>query len=202
MAKVTEGHIKRLDLGQRIDCENGDYFYKYSDGQYRKLMYFPDGEYDEERYTRDELFDVDDEIISYDLEQRNLVLQELSARQCFGVTLIRTEEPTYRAKLHHVEPNSNMPIVIDRGEYMPAQYEVESFKMELRPMSSMTEDEESEIANILEELYDFTFRTEELLVNISMQKTFPMAEIDWFYEKGFDIRGLIPMGLAVEQKIS
>lgn len=200
MAKVTEGHIKRLDLGQRIDCENGDYFYKYSDGQYRKVMYLPDGECDEERYTRDELLDVDNEIISYDLEQRNLVLQELLARQCFGVTLIRAEGPAYRAKLHHVEPNSNRPIVIDRGDYMPAQYEVESFKMELRPLSSMTEEEEAELANLLEELYEFTFNTEELLEPVSMMKTFPMAPVDWFYKRGFDIRGLIPMGLAVEKK--
>lgn len=67
-------------------------------------------------------------------------------------------------------------------------------------MSSMTDKEEAEIANILEEIYDFTFRTEELLEMIPMQKTFPMASIDWFYEKGFDIRGLIPMGLAIEAK--
>lgn len=71
-------------------------------------------------------------------------------------------------------------------------------KMMLRPMSSMTEKEEAEIANIIEEVYDFTFRTEELLEMIPMQKTFPMASIDWFYEKGFDIRGLIPKGLALE----
>lgn len=66
----------------------------------------------------------------------------------------------------------------------------------LRPLSSMTDEEEAEIANIIEEVYDFTFRTEELLEMIPMQKTFPTASIDWFYEKGFDIRGLIPLGLA------
>lgn len=199
MAKMTEGHIKRLDLGQRIDCENGDYFYKYSDGQYRKLMYFPDGEYDEERYTRDELLDVDDEIISYDLEQRNLVLQELSARQCFGVTLIRTEGPAYREKLHHVEPNSNRPIVIDRGDYTPAQYEVESFKMELRPMSSMTEEEYQEFNNI---------RTEHALkcLELDSKESFKVGMffqkdgLNYLYQRNFDINDLIPMGLAVAQK--
>ena len=66
----------------------------------------------------------------------------------------------------------------------------------LRPLSSMTDEEEAEIANIIEEIYDFTFRTEELLEMIPMQETFPMASIDWFHEKGFDIRGLIPKGLA------
>ena len=68
----------------------------------------------------------------------------------------------------------------------------------LRPLSSMTDEEEAEIANIIEEVYDFTFRTEELLEMIPMQKTFPMASVDWFYENGFDIRGLIEKGLALE----
>ena len=31
-------------------------------------------------------------------------------------------------------------------------------------------------------------------------KTQYSIPIDWFYEKGFDIRGLIPMGLALEAK--
>ena len=68
----------------------------------------------------------------------------------------------------------------------------------LRPLSSMTDEEEAEIANIIEEVYDFTFRTEELLEMIPMQKTFPMASVDWFYENDFDIRGLIEKGLALE----
>jgi hypothetical protein len=68
----------------------------------------------------------------------------------------------------------------------------------LRPLSSMTDEEEAEIANIIKEVYDFTFRTEELLEMIPMQKTFPMASVDWFYKNGFDIRGLIEKGLALE----
>lgn len=199
MAKVTDGHIKRLDLGQRIDCENGDYFYKYSDGQYRKVMYLPDGECDEERYTRDELLDVDDEIISYDLEQRNLVLRELSARQCFGVTLIRAEGPAYRAKLHHVEPNSNRPIVIDRGDYTPAQYEVESFKMELRPLSSMTDEEYQEFNNIrIEHALKCLELSDEESFELGMR--FQQEELLYLYQRHYDICGLIPNGLAVEKK--
>lgn len=199
MAKITEGHIKRLDLGQRIDCENGDYFYKYSNGQYRKVMYLPDGECDEERYTRDELLDVDDDIISYDLEQRNLVLRELSARQCFGVTLIRTEGRAYRAKLHHVEPNSNRPIVIDRGDYTPAQYEVESFKMELRSLSSMTDEEYQEFNNIrIEHALKCLELSDEESFELGMR--FQQEELLYLYQRHYDICGLIPKGLAVEKK--
>lgn len=125
-------------------------------------------------------------------EEKELLIKDLCSRlpyECIisiaegGIDGIQWADVTLNSYLFHQIMEE------DAWEYV---------KPYLRPMSSMTEEEDAEIANILEEAYNFTFRTEELLENISMQKTFPMAAIDWFYEKGFDIRGLIPKGLALE----
>ena len=120
-------------------------------------------------------------------EEKELLVKDLCGRLPYGVK-IKDEYGDYiNVNIH----NAHIEHLIDRV--------VSGLdKMVLRKLSSMTEEEEAEIANILEEVYDFTFRTEELLEMIPMQETFPMASIDWFYEKGFDIRGLIPKGLALE----
>ena len=75
---------------------------------------------------------------------------------------------------------------------------VEFIKPYLRPISSITEEEERELNGLLPEVYDFTFRMEELLELIQMQKEIPFHYIDWFNSHHFDYRGLIPMGLALE----
>ena len=122
-------------------------------------------------------------------EEKNLVLIDLCGRLPYDIVINDEYGDYINVNIY----NANIEHLIDRV--------VSGLdKMVLRPLSSMTEEEEAEIANIIEEVYDFTFRTEELLEMIPMQETFPMASIDWFYEKGFDIRGLIPMGLALEAK--
>lgn len=61
MIQLTIEDIEKLDRGERVEEENGNYFYKdkYNDDDYR--FYFvsdPDtGEWDEERYTREELIE-------------------------------------------------------------------------------------------------------------------------------------------------
>ena len=62
---------------------------------------------------------------------------------------------------------------------------IEEFRMYLRPMSSMTEEEKKELNNILEYQY--------------YSDDSKMCEsTDWLYANHFDFRGLIPMGLAIE----
>ena len=122
-------------------------------------------------------------------EEKELLVKDLCGRLPYDIVI----NDEYGDYINVNINNANIEHLIDRV--------VSGLdKMVLRKLSSMTEEEEAEIANILEEVYDFTFRTEELLEMIPMQETFPMASIDWFYEKGFDIRGLIPKGLALEDK--
>lgn len=70
----------------------------------------------------------------------------------------------------------------------------------LRPISSITEEEERELNRLLPEVYDFTFRMEELLELIQMQKEIPFHYLDWLNAHHFDYRGLIEKGLALEAK--
>ena len=124
-------------------------------------------------------------------EEKELVIKDLCARLPYSVQIHISYEDGFKydktLTYEDVKNYSQLPAC-----------STTIVKPYLRPLSSMTDEEEAEIANIIEGIYDFTFRTEELLEMISMQKTFPMASIDWFHEKGFDIRGLIPKGLALE----
>ena len=124
-------------------------------------------------------------------EEKELVIKDLCARLPYSVQIHISYEDGFKydktLTYEDVKNYSQLPAC-----------STTIVKPYLRPLSSMTDEEEAEIANIIEGIYDFTFRTEELLEMISMQKTFPMASIDWFHEKGFDIRGLIQKGLAIE----
>jgi hypothetical protein len=62
----------------------------------------------------------------------------------------------------------------------------------------MTEEQEMEFKGLLSEVYDFSFRMEELLEFIQSQKDIPFRFIDWLIKNNFDYRGLIPMGLAID----
>ena len=132
-------------------------------------------------------------------EEKELVVKDLCARLPYGVIVQVNDglRGTYDRRLVQVFCD-RVSCSVNVCNPLKECICIDSVKPYLRPMSSMTEEEEAEIANILEEVYDFTFRTEELLEMIPMQETFPMAAVDWFYENGFDIRGLIPKGLALE----
>ena len=77
---------------------------------------------------------------------------------------------------------------------------IEDARPYLRPLSSITEEEEFELNGLLHEVYDFSFRMEELLETIQMQKTIPFQYIDWLLKHHFDYRGLIEKGLALPAK--
>lgn len=62
-------------------------------------------------------------------------------------------------------------------------FRIESIKPYLRPMSSMTEEEETE--------YD-------ILCNYNNNEQNAIILLDWLLKKRFDIMGLIPKGLAIE----
>ena len=62
-------------------------------------------------------------------------------------------------------------------------FRIESIKPYLRPMSSMTEEEETE--------YD-------ILCNYNNNEQNAITLLDWLLKKRFDIMGLIPKGLAIE----
>jgi len=70
---------------------------------------------------------------------------------------------------------------------------VEDVKPYLRPMSSMTDEERKDWYRYSKVDYDCEFKPEPTL---SLDHCH--LSVDWLNKKGFDYRGLIPMGLALE----
>ena len=98
-------------------------------------------------------------------EEKQLLLIDLSARLPYGVKMWF--------------PSAFAPFVLDEFILNVARKRDENFKPYLRPMSSMTEEEE---------IYYNTIYT-----------TLKFYEKeDWLNAHHFDYRGLIPMGLALE----
>ena len=130
-------------------------------------------------------------------EDKDIIMKELCARLPYGVKV-------YRGRLLNVvsvRPWAVYPIdVVALGaeDYMPGNYLIDDVVLCLRPISSMTEAEEKEFYETLEEVYDFSFRMDELLEELRMQKTIPCKSIDWLNQHGFDYRGLIDRGLAID----
>ena len=123
-------------------------------------------------------------------EQKDLLLKDICARLTYGVICDRLGEPK---KLLGVHPTKKFPLELDNGEYMPSDYELEGIKPYLRPMSSMTKEEEYELSNYIAASMFASQNKNHLL-----QLTYEALYGDFFNKHHLDYRGLIPMGLALE----
>ena len=107
----------------------------------------------------------------------NSCIEEQNHMQLFDVNLevetigVRNEKWTFRA----------IPIIDDEDE-------TKVIKPYLRPMSSMTEEEELKLDDMEFEIAHLKFTTyaHECMI------------LDYLYSRHLDVRGLIPMGLALE----
>lgn len=72
-----------------------------------------------------------------------------------------------------------------------AQFSVEEIKPYLRPMLSMTSEEEKHFLSLKNGL-DYDTNTKKIIYNTN--------QVDWLNEHHFDYRGLIEKGLAIEIK--
>lgn len=133
-------------------------------------------------------------------EDKELLLKDLCARlpYCVKVSL------QYKGKqlngiLDAVYPTEER-IIVDELSKAIASIDVRcgGFKLDennikpyLRPMSSMTEEENKEFAKVMVKSQDCSYQNNESATTIVN---------DWYLSKGFDVRGLIPKGLALEDK--
>lgn len=127
-------------------------------------------------------------------EDKELLLKDLCARLPYGFTI------------HRPSDNANLKIKdIDDFAHFLEYSEGEEFKPYLRPISSMTEDEEGkELERLFCEIdAPCWVDTEYGCVNFAGGNDFidtEMAEVytDWLNAHHFDYRGLIEKGLALE----
>ena len=119
-------------------------------------------------------------------EEKRLLLIDLCGRLPYGVKFQGEDSNVY---------------TLDAANYFALQVEDIVFKPYLRPMSSMTDEEKKDLKK--EHLKDEKLYAE-CLTNAangdsSMRgKVIPHFAADWCNKYGFDYRGLIPMGLALE----
>ena len=125
-------------------------------------------------------------------EDKELLLKDLSARLPYVVMCDRLG---VARKVLSINQNKTECIELDRGEYMPAWYNLEEVKPYLRPMSSMTEKECIELGNISATMENL----EEHIPNVPYYIEIALPEqIDWLNAHHFDFHNLIDKGLAIE----
>ena len=109
-------------------------------------------------------------------EDKELLLKDLCARLPYGVKV------TNGIHTITLTPCSDTSIIIKNEHILPY----------LRPMSSMTEEEEKEFNN---QIYKAKPYSDGKSYNVYEVTS---LNIDWLNAHHFDYRGLIPMGLAIE----
>lgn len=113
-------------------------------------------------------------------EEKQLLLKDLCARLPYGVKATIVGIHSFIVDGVTVE-HDGITIWLEGGSYS-----LEIVKPYLRSMSSMTEEESSEL----------------YVIRKSTQMTYSVEpkELDWLLSNHFDIRGLIEKGLALEAK--
>ena len=127
--------------------------------------------------------------------EKNLLLKDLCARLPYGVKI-----QFYYEEMSGSGYSDEEVWVIDNDEPFHVNDRwLENVKPYLRPMSSMTEEEENEwlglnINPLLDAVGEPHTRVEDLMLRAKAQRD----PIDWLNKHQFDHRGLIPMGLALK----
>ena len=119
-------------------------------------------------------------------EDKELLLKDLCARLPYGVRVLDNSHKNYGvSKLINIGIDSSMLIDNETNDtqYYPIIDETRPY---LRPMSSMTEEEEIEYETIAKPCYNIFYVDDSLKC------------IDWLNKNHFDYRGLIEKGLAIE----
>ena len=117
-------------------------------------------------------------------EDKELLLQDLCARLPYGVK-VKFAIPTLLVSVRNDRDGIK---VITESTYSEHIYNIEDIKPYLRPMSSMTEEEEKEYMNIDNRSYSCPMAYAHIPA---------LDRIDWLNAHHFDYRGLIEKGLAI-----
>lgn len=110
-------------------------------------------------------------------EQKNLLLKDLCARLPYGVKISVNDK---------VETLQGIDILDNVAGYSSfLSSDIEEVKSYLLPLSSMTEEQKKELHPLMiQDSYGILYHT--------------IESFDYLYKNHIDIRGLIPMGLAID----
>ena len=117
-------------------------------------------------------------------EEKQLLIKDLSARLPYGVKVLSPWENDGPCVLSEIDVKSTRQIRVFED-----WFNVEEVKPYLRPMSSMTENEQRTLDSMCNGV--------EMVSRLSGLKMFDKA-FDWLNANHFDYRGLIEKGLALE----
>lgn len=128
-------------------------------------------------------------------EEKSLLLKDLSARLSYGIICQVDDGAAGLNDGKLVEIDFSKGLVRFDADYYWDAY-IDDVKPYLRPMSSMTEEEEYEYHQHKNNNLEI-FNQEHHEIIKATALVFSNA-IDWLNSHHFDYRGLIPMGLAIE----
>ena len=133
-------------------------------------------------------------------ENKELLLKDLCARLPYGVKVEHLlHSPNNPSKLFGIDVDKQVLYCDHKGR--EEWYKVDFIKPYLRPMSSMTEEEEKEFLDYIG-LDPGTDSIENGYIHIIevsiIYFDLPYKAIDWLNKNMFDYRGLIPQNLAIE----
>ena len=119
------------------------------------------------------------------IEEKELLFKDLSSRLPYHVRVkVWLKEGTTEEGILDLKHNYG-DVLRDAFYYK----KIVDIKPYLRSISSMTEEEEKEYAKIIVKSQDCSLENNESATTMVN---------DWMLSKGFDVRGLIPRGLAIE----
>lgn len=128
-------------------------------------------------------------------EEKELLLKDLCGRLPY-VTYVRIVEADCLDKSESVTEgcvggysNTRMCQDYSMDEIFEFIESGDAVKPYLRSMSSMTEEEQKEYVEVIVKSQDCSYEN---------NKSATTMVNDWYLSKGFDVRGLIPMGIALE----
>jgi hypothetical protein len=122
-------------------------------------------------------------------KDKELLLKDISARLPYGLMCQINDGTSGLADGKLIEIDTYYELVKFDADYCWVEY-INDIKPYLRPMSSMTEEEEKEFINLRADVFKYGKHQRVGIIGI--------AGLDWLNAHYFDFRGLIEKGLALE----
>lgn len=132
-------------------------------------------------------------------KDKELLLKDLCARLPYGIIVhIKSLEDWGPLKpdlpLHEIDMKSSKEGGIQITAGLAECWNIEDVKPYLRPMSSMTEEEEKELIKL--GVCEYAFHNDVYDVGTYVDEAF--TALSWLFEHHFDVNGLLEKDLAIE----